>query len=498
MEDYPRTLEEFEGRFATEQACREYLMQLRWPQGFVCPRCGGRRARPSWRGLLRCGQCDYQASVTAGTIFQDTRLPLRTWFRTMWWVTSQKNGASALGLQSILGLGSYRTAWALLHKLRRAMVRPGRERLSGRVEVDETYVGDAEEGLRGRQTQKKALVAIAAEEDGAGIGRIRMKRIREASKQQLHGFIQEAVEPDSTIHTDGWEGYVGLEALGYRHEYDFLAGSSQSASELLPHVHRVAALLKRWLIGTHQGAVSREHLDYYLDEYTFRFNRRRSRHRGKLFYRACTTGRDRWAHDLFRDGLTPTRQADRPTTRCGVVGSEVHTPIPPLREHKCDIPLLCNHLLRVMGAKQCDTCLSPEILDLLVSYDYPGNVRELENIIQRALILSCGESITLDHLAPEVLAASQNGAGLPEAGDFHSAKARAVEAFERDYLTGALRRCGGIVTRAAHASGLSERNFHEKLKRYDICAKGFRDPAASESELIGPSSSYDSHGASED
>ena len=218
MEDYPRTLEEFEGRFATEQACREYLMQ-RWPH---VPG-GGRRAH------------SYQ--VPSGQ-----RLPLRTWFRTMWWVTSQKNGASALGLQSILGLGSYRTAWALLHKLRRAMVRPGRERLSGRVEVDETYVGGAEEGLRGRQTQKKALVAIAAEEDGAGIGRIRMKRIRGASKQQLHGFIQEAVEPDSTIHTDGWEGYVGLEALGYRHEYDFLAGSSQSASELLPHVHRVAAV----------------------------------------------------------------------------------------------------------------------------------------------------------------------------------------------------------------------------------------------------------------
>ena len=327
MEDYPRTLEEFEGRFATEQACREYLMQLRWPQGFVCPRCGGRRARPSRRGLLRCGQCDYQASVTAGTIFQDTRLPLRTWFRTMWWVTSQKNGASALGLQSILGLGSYRTAWALLHKLRRAMVRPGRERLSGRVEVDETYVGGAEEGLRGRQTQKKALVAIAAEEDGAGMGRIRMKRIRGASKQQLHGFIQEAVEPDSTIHTDGWEGYVGLEALGYRHEYDFLAGSSQSASELLPHVHRVAALLKRWLIGTHQGAVSREHLDYYLDEYTFRFNRRRSRHRGKLFYRlvqqAATVG-----PTTYSEMVQHLRgRADRPTTRCGVVGSEVHTPM---------------------------------------------------------------------------------------------------------------------------------------------------------------------------
>ena len=286
MEDYPRTLEEFEGRFVTEQACREYLMQLRWPRGFACPRCGGQRARPSRRrGLLRCGQCDYQASLTAGTIFQDTRLPLRTWYRAMWWVTSQKTGASALGLQSILGLGSYRTAWALLHKLRRAMVRPDRERLTGRAEVDETFVGGEEEGVRGRQTLKKALVVIAAEEDGAGIGRIRMKRIRRASKQQLHGFIQEAVEPDSTIHTDGWEGYVGLEALGYRHEYNFVATSSQSASELLPRVHRVAALLKRWLMGTYQGAVSREHLDYYLDEYTFRFNWRRSRHRGKLFYR---------------------------------------------------------------------------------------------------------------------------------------------------------------------------------------------------------------------
>ncbi len=188
-------------------------MQLLWPQGFVCPRCGGRRARPSRRGLLRCGQCDYQA-VTAGTIFQDTRLPLRTWFR-MWWVTSQKNGASALGLQSILGLGSYRTAWALLHKLRRAMVRPGRERLSGRVEVDETYVGGAEEGLASHRRRGRRRGDRKDHEAHPG-----------ASKQQLHGFIQEAVEPDSTIHTDGWEGYVGLEALGYRHEYDFLAGST--------------------------------------------------------------------------------------------------------------------------------------------------------------------------------------------------------------------------------------------------------------------------------
>lgn len=285
MEDYPRTLEEFERRFPDDEPCGRYVTALRWPHGFRCPRCGGLHGRTSSRGLLRCSQCDYQASVTAGTIFQDTRLPLTTWFRAMWWVTSQKNGTSALGLQRVLGLGSYRTAWALLHKLRRAMVRPRRERLRGRVEVDETYVGGEEEGARGRQTRDKALVAIAAEEEGSGIGRIRMKRITQASKPQLHPFLEEAVEPGSTVHTDGWESYVGMESLGYRHEYDFVVGSGETASTLLPRVHRVASLLKRWLLGTHQGSVSREHLDYYLDEFTFRFNRRRSRHRGKLFYR---------------------------------------------------------------------------------------------------------------------------------------------------------------------------------------------------------------------
>ena len=184
MEDYPRTLEEFEGRFGTEQACRAYLMQLRWPQGFRCPRVN-QRTRRSRRGLLRCGHCDYQASVTAGTIFQDTRRRCEPGIGRCG--RDDRKTGRVLGRQIILG--RYRTAWALLHKLRRAMVRPGRERLSGRVEVDETYVGGEEEGLHGRQTQKKALVAIAAEEDGAGLGRIRMRRIRRASKHQLHGFI---------------------------------------------------------------------------------------------------------------------------------------------------------------------------------------------------------------------------------------------------------------------------------------------------------------------
>src|SRR5271157_2413821 len=168
VEDYPSTLTELEARFRSEQACRDYLLKLRWPEGFVCPRCGTRSAWTTNRNLLVCAGCQYQGSLTAGTIFQDTRKPLTLWFRAIWWVTTQKNGASALGLQRILGLGSYVTAWTWLHKLRRAMVRPGRDRLSGRVEVDETYVGGLEEGVRGRQTETKALVAIACEQDGRG------------------------------------------------------------------------------------------------------------------------------------------------------------------------------------------------------------------------------------------------------------------------------------------------------------------------------------------
>lgn len=285
-EDYPRSLLEFEDRFATDQACRDYLTQLRWPHGFVCPRCGACTAWTATRGRLVCGGCRHQTSVTAGTIFHDTRKPLRLWFQAMWYVTSQKNGTSAIGLQRVLGLGSYLTAWTWLHKLRRAMVRPGRDRLSGRVEVDETYVGGEEPEAHARQILGKCLVAIAAQEDGRGIGRIRMARIPDASAVSLQQFIRGAIEPGSVVHTDGWEGYRSLGENGYRHKVTILRGQGKDAAiELLPRVHRVAGLLKRWLLGTHQGSVSGNHLDYYLDEFTFRFNRRKSRSRGKLFYR---------------------------------------------------------------------------------------------------------------------------------------------------------------------------------------------------------------------
>lgn len=285
-EDYPANLLEFEGRFQSDANCRAYLEKVRWPNGFVCPQCGNMRGwRTGRQGLWECADCHHQTTVTAGTIFERTRKPLRLWFLAMWFIVSEKNGISAMGLQRQLGFKRYETVWTWLHKLRRAMVRPGRDRLSGRLEVDETYVGGVAEGRRGRGAENKHIVVIAAEEDGSGIGRIRMQRVDDVSQTSLLPFIQEAVEPGAVIHTDGWKAYGKLSKIGYQHEVTVVSRTEELASELLPRVHRVASLLKRWLLGTHQGAVGGNHLDYYLDEFTFRFNRRTSRKRGKLFYR---------------------------------------------------------------------------------------------------------------------------------------------------------------------------------------------------------------------
>ena len=284
MEQYPTTILEFEKWFASDEACREYLFNLRWPDGFRCPRCDHGKGWALARGLYQCAACSVQSSVTAGTIFQDTHKPLRLWFRAMWYVTSQKTGVSALGLQRVLGLGSYETAWGWLHKLRRAMVRPGRDRLGGVVEVDETYIGGERPGKHGRGAAGKSLVVVAAEEDGTRIGRIRLRRVPSSSGESLCGAVEECVEPGSLVHTDGLSSYNGLRALGYEHEVTGM-GTAKVGEDPLPRVHRVASLLKRWMLGTHQGAIQPSHLDYYLDEFTFRFNRRTSRSRGKLFYR---------------------------------------------------------------------------------------------------------------------------------------------------------------------------------------------------------------------
>jgi transposase-like protein len=204
MEEYPMTFDKFIKRFVTEQQCREYLYQLRWPEGFVCPKCKEhKKAWPKGDNLYECSKCGRQTSVIAGTMFQDTRKPLRNWFTAIWWVTTQKNGASAAGLQQILGLGSYQTAWTWLHKIRTAMVNPNRAKLS---EVDDCYIGgDEHDGKRGRGTKNKSLVVIAVEllEGKNQLGRVRMKVVPDMTKKSLQGFIKENIEPGSTVVTDG-------------------------------------------------------------------------------------------------------------------------------------------------------------------------------------------------------------------------------------------------------------------------------------------------------
>ena len=216
--DYPRTRLELDEFFPDDAACLEYVEGLRWPEGFVCVGCGG--LGEVWRasrGRLVCPHCRRQTSVLAGTVFHRTRSPLRLWFLAAWELTSQKYGANALGLQRVLGLGSYKTAWVWLHKLRRAMVRPDRDQLSGVVQVDESYVGGVEAGVRGRETIKKAIVAIAAEVDGRKIGRIRLRWVPDLSAPVLRGFVKDSIAPASTVHTDGWPSYQGLAKLGFRH-----------------------------------------------------------------------------------------------------------------------------------------------------------------------------------------------------------------------------------------------------------------------------------------
>ena len=285
--DYPGTFQEFDKWFSSENACLDYIAKLRWPKGFICPSCGINTDKPSLmeRGLFLCRECKRQTSISAGTLFHRSHKPLRTWFVAMWFVTSQKHGASALGLQRVLGLGSYNTAWNWLHKLRRAMVRHGRDQLSGAIEVDETYVGGIGTKIRGRGAKRKTIVAIAAEVRGRGPGRIRMAKVPDLSAPSLRGFVRDNVQKGAELRTDAWSGYNGIQVMGYKHIVINISDSGDPAHVVMPRVHRVASLLDRWWLGIHQGAIRPSHLDYYLDEFTFRFNRRTSKARGLLFFR---------------------------------------------------------------------------------------------------------------------------------------------------------------------------------------------------------------------
>ena len=283
MLEYPKNQLEFERQFPSEESCRKYLIGLRWPDGFRCPKCESAESWGQSRNRITCAECHHETSVLAGTLFHKSHLSLEQWFRAAWWVTNQKHGVSALGLQRTLGIGGYQTAWLVLQKLRRAMVRPDRDLLKGEVEVDETFVGGSRPGKRGRGAEGKKLVVIAAEIAGKKIGRIRMRHIQNASAESLEGFIKAAIAKGSGLVTDQWKGYNGVRALGYGHKK--VDGEVVGIDEVVPRVHRVASLFKRWLMGTLHGRFETKYLDRYLEEFTFRFNRRTSNYRGLLFYR---------------------------------------------------------------------------------------------------------------------------------------------------------------------------------------------------------------------
>jgi len=282
--DYPRTYQEFRAWFPDEDACVEYLARLRWPEGFACPACGGRESWRTARRLWMCARCGVKTSATAGTIFHRSHSPLSTWFAAVWFVTAQKNGVSAQGLQRVLGFGSYETAWAWLHKLRRAMVRPGRNRLAGIVEVDQSFIGGKSPGQRGPSSDK-VPVMIAVERVGPRqLGRVRLSVARAAGTLELVDFAREVTEPGSTVRTDGARMFTRLASLGYTHE-PVTGYRAADPGTVMPGVHLVSSLLKHWAAGTLHQRISPQHLPYYLDEFTFRFNRRRSSARGMLFYR---------------------------------------------------------------------------------------------------------------------------------------------------------------------------------------------------------------------
>jgi hypothetical protein len=334
--DYPRSLGEFQAWFPTDADCLDYLEWLRWPEGFACPTCGHSGWRLGDRRFM-CSACGARTSVTAGTIFDRTRTPLTVWFTACWHFATAKDGISARSLKRVLEIGSYQTAWAMLHRLRSVLVRPGRDLLAGTVEVDETYIGGEEPELRGgRAKGKKVLTVIAVElREPGGFGRCRMAPLIDASGTSLETFVTQSVNPGATVITDGWMGYHGLAKLGYRHDRRSpraARASGEDPNRLLRAPHRVASLAKRWLLGTHQGSVDGAHMNNYLNEFVFRFNRRHSRSRGMLFYRVLELAVQH-GPVRYQDLIATRRPRDKPP-----VPPQTHGCSPSLERPPADRP----------------------------------------------------------------------------------------------------------------------------------------------------------------
>jgi len=280
---YPRDQLEFEDQFRTETECIEYFKKIRWPKGFVCRKCGESEFWLQSRNRYTCRICQFQSTLFSGTVFEGSRLKLRLWYRAIWWMISQKHGTSAAGLQKGLGIKSYKTAWLLLHKIRSAMVDPRRSKLSGKIEVDESWVGGKKHGPEYKGGKGNPIVVVAIEFNEKSLGRLRMEHIELNTTFLLTRFIENNIEQDSQLFTDEWSGYKSIKTRGYGHTTT--ATSRVADNNVLPRVHLVIALLKTWLQGTHHGRIERQHLQAYLDEFVFRFNRRNSASRGLLFKR---------------------------------------------------------------------------------------------------------------------------------------------------------------------------------------------------------------------
>jgi len=283
-EDFPKNEAEFDERFPTEQACCDYLFKNRWPQGFICRRCEHRAYWKSSRGLYICSNCEHQHSLTAGTILHSSKKPLRFWFKAMWWFTTRKSGINAVTLKELLGFGSYSTAWVWLHKLRSCTLCTERKKLSGTVEVDEFYLGGQHPGKRGRGAEHKSVVVAAAEKKGRKLGRIRLQTSNDCSSNSIDQFMVKNIDQKSRVITDGWSSYTPVTKKGYDHQR-LLQAEAKDKSSVLPGIHLVSSLLKRLMLGTFHGRCDRKHLQPYLDEYVFRFNRRTTKYVGKRFMR---------------------------------------------------------------------------------------------------------------------------------------------------------------------------------------------------------------------
>jgi len=290
---YPKNAIDLEDELHTELECRKYLFEVRWPEGFRCPRCASSSYWEKSRDRFECTQCHYEASVLSGTVFEGSNLSLRVWLRGVWWLISEKQGVSASSLQRTLGLGSYRTAWLMLHKLRKAMIKIDRNKLSGEVEFDSFYLGGKTKGYRGGRYENKLYLAIAVEVKGGGCGRIRLLKIPSMDTENLIPAAKRLIEPKSLVITDGFVGFLHLEENGYRHKPyppSERKDSNPEADSRLPRVHRVISLIKRWHLGTFQGRMSKKYSEAYLEEFVFRFNRRTSTSRGLLFLRVLQNG----------------------------------------------------------------------------------------------------------------------------------------------------------------------------------------------------------------